>query len=639
MIRYFAVFLLFVVFPFKLCAQEQWGNVRNCRELNSASDDFAPVWNPVQQLLCFNSDRSGRSVFYIASQNSRTSFSAPAVLNDVLNAKRGNQSYLTITPKGEAYFSAFKLGEQRSFLSIFRSSINGSLWNPPMLVEELADESFTSHPTISRNGLTLVFSSDRISGIGETDLWITRKQTDGNWSQPLNIGETINSSGNEITPFLAGEDSLYFASDGWGGKGGYEIFLSIKVGGLWQPPIPLSEINSEYDDSDFALLDDENALFASNKTGGSGKLDIYQTQRKPATESNQTLEVKLSTIVPNIIVQEREDGKGLPVIPVLYFAQNSDVLHPRFKKGKTSQFSEEDITLDSDSMYALTLDVIGSRMKQDTSAILIVVGWADKSTHLETIELAGRRSETIKKYLTEQWNVAENRIVIHASETVDTTVLKVKGQYTRVDLQSDSPGLFAPVIPRHGTLKITPSQLEFSVDARPRNLLKTWQCFVGGKVIAISKNDKLPTQFTIQSKDLHSSYSSDSLEITLRATDTTGNPAVRTIVLPVQHIRTKSNTFTGSDYLLPVFQPMFAAAMVENITRNRGVGAIILQPYTDASGKLNPLCRAAIEEIKSRAIKQNLSVKVVPRKDKELPVLIEQFAPLYLSIAIERREP
>jgi Tol biopolymer transport system component len=614
--------------------------VRNCRELNSADDDFAPIWNPVQHTLYFNSDRAGRSLFYIASQNSRSLFSTPAVLNDVLNAKRGNQSYLTIAANGESYFSTFRLGEQRSYLAIFRSSVIGSLWNPPTLVEELSDESFNSHPTVSRSGSTLIFSSNRAGGSGETDLWISRKQTDGNWSQPLNLGETINSSGNEITPFLAGEDSLYFASDGWGGKGGYEIFLSIRIAGLWQPPVPLSEINSEYDDSDFALLDNETALFASNRTGGLGKLDIYQTQRKVIGELKKNLEVTLSTLVPNIIVQERQGGTLFPMIPVLYFTQNSDELSLQYKREQSSVFSERTISDDADSVYARTLDIIGSRMKTDSSSTLTVIGWADKSTRFETIELAGRRAETVKKYLTERWVIKANRVILHASEPSDTTTLRTKGQYARVDLQPDSPNLLAPIILQQAAVKITPLQLELGVDARPRSLLKSWQCFVGNKSIASSTQfPTLPAKFLIRNEELRAYCSSDSLEFILRAIDTLGNPLAHGMVIPVQHIRTKTNSLDVSAYMLPIIQPTVAAAMVENITRNSGITAIILQPYTDVSGKLHPLCRSAIEEIKLRAAKLALSVKVIPRKEKELPTSIEQFAPFYLRIAIERREP
>ena len=639
MIRYLTVFLLLAMFPSVLSSQELWGNLRNCQELNTASDEFAPVWNPIQQLLNFNSERSGRSVFYIASQNSRSSFSTPAALNDVLNAKRGNQSYLTISSNGEAYFSMFRLGEQRSYLSIFRTAVKGSLWNPPTPVEELRDESFAAHPAISRSGSTLIFSSDRTGGIGETDLWVSRKQTDGNWSQPLNIGDAINSSGNEITPFLAGEDSLFFASDGWGGKGGFEIFLSVKIAGLWQPPIPLSELNSEFDDSDFTLFDNENAFFASNRTGGAGKLDIYQAQRKSISEPNQTLEITLSTLVPNIIVKEQQGGKIFPIIPVLYFARNSDQIQSQFKSDRTSQFSESTLTADDDSVYTRTLDIIGSRMKMDSSSSLTVIGWADKSTKTETIELAGRRAESVKKYFVERWNINETRVVIHASEPTDTAVSGIKGQYARVDLQPDSPDVLSPFIPRQGSIKITPSQLELGVDARPRALMKSWNCFVSSKVIASSKDRKLPVQFTIPTKELSPFTTSDSLEFALHALDTLGNSSIRTLVLPVQHIKTKTNSSVSSDYLLPIIQPNIAASLFEIIARSGTVTTFTLQPFVDASGKLNPLCRSAIEEIKIRATRLNLSVKVVPKKEKDLPSSIAQFAPLYLSIVIERQEP
>jgi hypothetical protein len=203
--------LLLILFLLSSCgitAQAQWGSPRNCRELNSVTDDFAPVWNTSQHLLYMNSERTGRSLFYIASRNSPTQFSPPAILESPLNAKRGNQSYLTVSATGSAYLSCFTLGDDRPYLSIFHSEQVGSVWKQPAPVEELADESFGAHPTVSKDGLTLIFASNREGGSGGIDLWITRKQNDGKWSQPLNLGESINSTGNEITPFLIG-DSLY----------------------------------------------------------------------------------------------------------------------------------------------------------------------------------------------------------------------------------------------------------------------------------------------------------------------------------------------------------------------------------------------------------------------------------------------
>ena len=146
-------------------------------------------------------------------------------------------------------------------------------------------------------------------------------------------------------------------------------------------------------------------------------------------------------------------------------------------------------------------------------------------------------------------------------------------------------------------------------------------------------------QFTIPTKELSPFTTSDSLEFALHALDTLGNSSIRTLVLPVQHIKTKTNSSVSSDYLLPIIQPNIAASLFEIIARSGTVTTFTLQPFVDASGKLNPLCRSAIEEIKIRATRLNLSVKVVPKKEKDLPSSIAQFAPLYLSIVIERQEP
>ena len=65
-----------------------------------------------------------------------------------------------------------------------------------------------------------------------------------------------------------------------GGKGGYEIMMSLREQGVWQPPIPLTDINSESNDSDFIILSDKRAFFSSDRAGGKGGLDLYMTKRQ-----------------------------------------------------------------------------------------------------------------------------------------------------------------------------------------------------------------------------------------------------------------------------------------------------------------------------------------------------------------------
>lgn len=144
-------------------------------------------------------------------------------------------------------------------------------------IEELpfnSDEYSVGHPTISRDGNTLYFASDRPGGFGGTDIWVSRFDTA--WSEPVNLGDQINSEGNEMFPFIHDDSLLYFASNGYGGLGGLDIYktwVAADEPGVINLGFP---VNTTKDD--FALvLDDQGkkGYFSSNREGGTGDDDIY----------------------------------------------------------------------------------------------------------------------------------------------------------------------------------------------------------------------------------------------------------------------------------------------------------------------------------------------------------------------------
>jgi Tol biopolymer transport system component len=90
------------------------------------------------------------------------------------------------------------------------------------------------HPSISPDGKTLYFASYRPDGVGGIDIYYSRKDSTGKWSAPINMGEPVNTPLNEKSPFIHPDNqSLYFASDGHAGVGGYDIFLSRKIKEKW----------------------------------------------------------------------------------------------------------------------------------------------------------------------------------------------------------------------------------------------------------------------------------------------------------------------------------------------------------------------------------------------------------------------
>lgn len=168
----------------------------------------------------------------------------------------------------DIWFSEFKNGKWGPLMSM-GSTINSSVWD--------------SQPTVSYDGKTLIFSSMRPGGQGGADLWMSTKNDKGVWTTPVNLGNVINTPEHELTPFIHSDSqTLYFASKGHVGVGGYDLFYSKKDSlGNWMKPVNLgSPINTEYDENSFFVsLDGKTGYFATDRTDdklkGPGGLDIF----------------------------------------------------------------------------------------------------------------------------------------------------------------------------------------------------------------------------------------------------------------------------------------------------------------------------------------------------------------------------
>mgnify|MGYP000138117078 CR=1 FL=1 len=132
------------------------------------------------------------------------------------------------------------------------------------------------HPSLSADGQTLYFTSNMPGGFGGTDIYMVQKQGD-KWGQPINLGEEVNTSEKEGFPYIHESGTLFFSSNGHGGYGGYDMYMYEKTsrGGtaLKNLGVPF---NSGKDDLGFIINEaGTRGYFASDRTGGYGKDDIY----------------------------------------------------------------------------------------------------------------------------------------------------------------------------------------------------------------------------------------------------------------------------------------------------------------------------------------------------------------------------
>ncbi len=133
------------------------------------------------------------------------------------------------------------------------------------------------HPAVSPDGQTLIFASDMPGGYGLTDLYMSQLTEEGKWSEPVNLGDVINTEGEESFPYWAADGTLYFSSDGHLGFGGLDLFKAVKKDDVWtKPENLLRPINSSYDDFGIVLKEGmQEGMFSSNRPEGKGSDDIY----------------------------------------------------------------------------------------------------------------------------------------------------------------------------------------------------------------------------------------------------------------------------------------------------------------------------------------------------------------------------
>ncbi|HEX6224574.1 MAG TPA: OmpA family protein [Chryseolinea sp.] len=147
-------------------------------------------------------------------------------------------------------------------------------WQVEPLPFDEAPYSFL-HPHISEDGTTLYFVSDKPGGYGGTDIYRSMR-VNGTWTEPFNLGPTINSSDNEVFPFMEGT-TLYFASRGHGGLGGLDIYSAERTINGFAPPENLgSPINSSKDDFSFIVSKDQRTGYLSSSRNGNDDLFSFE---------------------------------------------------------------------------------------------------------------------------------------------------------------------------------------------------------------------------------------------------------------------------------------------------------------------------------------------------------------------------
>lgn len=161
-------------------------------------------------------------------------------------------------------------------LKLYEGEYDGDKWKSFKAFAFNSNKYSVGHANYADSGRTLYFASDMPGGYGGFDLYVCYREDDGRWSMPENLGAVINTSKNEVFPFMKG-DELYFSSNGFPGYGELDIMVSARTEDGWGAPQNLkSPINSNRDDFGIYFNTDTSGYYASNREGGLGLDDIYR---------------------------------------------------------------------------------------------------------------------------------------------------------------------------------------------------------------------------------------------------------------------------------------------------------------------------------------------------------------------------
>ncbi len=254
-------------------------------KVNTDNYEYFPVLTADEKTLVFtrNQRRVGAMDF---QEDFYVSYSEDGRWGDAMNMGTpintdDNEGAQTMTSDGsQLFFIGCNRQGGKGSCDIYFALREGRDWGrPENLGPPVNTSKWESQPSVSSDGKTLYFASNRPGGLGGSDLYITHLAPNGEWTVPRNLGEQINTGFAEETPFIHPDGrTLYFTSNGHVGMGQKDIYITRKdTDGNWSRPQNLGyPINTWKDEMGlFVAASGETAYFSSDRKEGHGRLDLY----------------------------------------------------------------------------------------------------------------------------------------------------------------------------------------------------------------------------------------------------------------------------------------------------------------------------------------------------------------------------
>jgi len=350
--------------------------VDELKDINSKDADFSPAYARDDfEIIYFTSSRDdarGNKTHGATGQNftdifesrldKKGKWSMPVPV-ELLNSEFEDGTPNITSDFKEIYFTRCEAGKrQKKGCKIMHSERKGESWSEPKEVEMLSDSAVAAHPAISPDGLILFFVSDIAGGYGGKDIWsISREKLSNPWSKPKNAGPDINTSGNELFPYVRSNGILYFSSDGHIGMGGLDIFKATpQHDGSWVVQNLKAPINSFADDFGITFQDGSEIGIFSSTRKGKGNDELYSFEMPPLKFNITGLvkDEKTGIAIPGSVVQliasdgsnlQAETGTGgdfkfalKPAVDYIFLASKKGYLNGKEKETTKGQEKSRD---------------------------------------------------------------------------------------------------------------------------------------------------------------------------------------------------------------------------------------------------------------------------------------------------------
>ncbi|MFK7809482.1 MAG: OmpA family protein [Saprospiraceae bacterium] len=273
-------------------------------KINTPNPEYLPTITADESVLIYTVNIRGQEDFYMSKKvDGEWQKGEPM---DEINTEL-NEGAQSISADGKLLvFTA--CGRRDGYGSCdlyFSEVINGRWTKVANMGKQINSRAKETQPSLSADGRTIYFSSDRAGGQGSMDIWFSTRDEEGKWGIPQNLGEVINTNGLDRTPFIHPDgQTLYFMSDGHPGLGGYDLFFSRLENGEWTAPKNMGyPINTEADEATLVIsLDGKTAYLATDRNkmqnvenkihNGKVDLDLFQFELYEAARPKPVTYVK-----------------------------------------------------------------------------------------------------------------------------------------------------------------------------------------------------------------------------------------------------------------------------------------------------------------------------------------------------------